>query len=129
MSTHTQTSLPLRLAILASSLIFSGSLPAQELAPLNLRSTASFTILAATTITTTGGGTINGNIGLSPGTGAAIHLTHPQVVGTIYAVDATGPPGSVIAPELLRTAKGDLTLAYNKARNLVPLHTALRLVS
>lgn len=114
---------PLGLAIITTSLIFSESLSAQELAPLNLRSTASFTILAATTITTTGGGTINGNIGLSPGTGAAIHLTAPQVAGTIYAVDATGPPGSVIAPELLDTAKGDLTLAYNEAKDLVPIPT------
>lgn len=90
---------------------------------MNLRSTASFTILAATTITSTGDGAINGDVGLSPGTGAAIHVRHPQVTGTIYAVDAAGPPGSVIAPAFLATAKGDLTKAYNTARDLAPTPT------
>ncbi len=97
-----------------------GLLLAAGPAPVNLRSTASFTILAATTITTYGGGAINGDAGLSPGTGAAIHLTAEQVNGTIYAVDAAGPPGSVIAPALLETAMGDLTSAYNEARDRVP---------
>ncbi len=96
-------------------------------AAVNLRSTASFTILAATTITTTGGGAIHGNIGLSPGTGAAIHLTHPQVTGTIYAVDAAGPPGAVIAPALLETAMGDLTRAFEAARDAVPVPTGIYL--
>src|SRR5471030_3019552 len=48
-------------------------------APVNLRSVAHFTILAGATITTTGGGVINGDIGASPITGAAILLTQPQV--------------------------------------------------
>src|ERR1035437_8714067 len=60
-------------------------------APVDLGSAAHFTILAGATITTTGGGIINGDIGASPITGAAIHLTQAQVNGTIYAVDATGP--------------------------------------
>jgi hypothetical protein len=90
-------------------------------AAVNLRSTASFTILAATTITTTGGGAINGDVGVSPGTGAGIHITHPQVTGTIYAVDAAGPPASVIAPAFLDTAMGDLTKAYIQARDAVPV--------
>ena len=108
--------------VLATALLApQGLLLAAGPAPLNLRSTASFTILAATTITTTGGGAINGDVGLSPGTGAAIHLTASQVKGTIYAVDAAGPPGSVIAPSLLEIAKGDLTAVYNEARDLVPV--------
>ncbi len=113
---------PLTGLILATALLIPQGLAlAAGPAPLNLRSTASFTILAATTITTTGGGSINGDIGLSPGTGAAIHLTHPQVTGTIYAVDATGPPGAVIAPAFLDTAMGDLTKAYIQARDAVPV--------
>jgi hypothetical protein len=90
-------------------------------ASVDLRSAAHFTILAGATITTTGGGIINGDIGASPITGAAIHLTQAQVNGIIYAVDAAGPAGSVIDPALLTTAKGDLTTAFNDARDRTPI--------
>jgi hypothetical protein len=43
------------------------------------------------------------------------------VNGTIYAVDAAGPSGSVIAPALLLTAKGDLTTAFNDAAGRTPV--------
>ena len=92
-------------------------------APVDLGSCAHFTILAGATITTTGGGVINGDIGASPITGAAIHLTQAQVNGTIYTVDAAGPAGSVIAPALLTTAKGDLTAAFNDAAGRLPAPT------
>ncbi len=111
------------ICIVAATLIPQGLLLAAGPAAVNLRSAAPFTILAATTITTTGGGTINGNVGLSPNAGSAIHLTQAQVNGTIYAVDGTGPPGSVIAPSLLGAAMGDLTTAYNEARDRVPSPT------
>jgi hypothetical protein len=90
-------------------------------APVNLGSTAHFTILAGAAITTTGGGVINGDVGASPITGAAIHLTQAQVNGTIYTVDAAGPAGSVIAPALLSTAMGDLTTAMNDAAGRTPI--------
>jgi hypothetical protein len=86
-----------------------------------LGSAAHFTILAGAAITTTGGGIVNGDVGASPITGAAIHLTQAQVNGTIYAVDATGPAGSVIDAALLLTAKGDLTTAYNDAAGRTPI--------
>ena len=89
-------------------------------APVDLGSAAHFTILAGAAITTTGGGVIKGDVGASPITGAAIHLTQPQVSGKIYAVDAAGPPGAVIAPALLLTAKGDLTTAHNDAADRTP---------
>jgi len=89
-------------------------------APVDLKSAAHFTVLAGAAVTTTGGGVINGDVGASPITGAAIHLTQAQVNGVIYAVDAAGPAGSVIAPALLLTAKGDLTTAYNDARDRTP---------
>jgi hypothetical protein len=92
-------------------------------APVDLGSAAHFTILAGATITTTGGGIINGDVGASPITGAAIHLAQAQVNGTIYAVDAAGPAGSVIAPALLTTAKGDLTTAFNDAAGRLPAPT------
>lgn len=88
--------------------------------PVDLRSASSFTILAGATITTTGGGAIGGDVGASPITGAAIQLTDEQVNGTIYAVDAAGPAGSVIDPALLTEAKGDLKTAYNFAAGLTP---------
>jgi hypothetical protein len=92
-------------------------------APVDLGSAAQFTILAGAAITTTGGGIINGDVGASPITGAAIHLTQAQVNGTIYAVDAAGPAGSVIAAALLTTAKGDLTTAINDAAGRLPAPT------
>jgi copper(I)-binding protein len=85
-------------------------------APVDLRSTADFVILSGAAITTTGGGIVTGNVGASPITGAAIHLTCAQVNGTIYTVDPAGPlPCRVIDSTLLTTAKGDLTIAYNDA--------------
>ena len=72
-------------------------------------------------MTTTGGGTINGDVGAYPITGAAIHLTDAQVNGTIYAVDAAGPAGSVIDATLLLEAKGALTAAYNDAAGRTPI--------
>ena len=97
-----------------------GTLVAAGPAPVNLGSAAHFTILAGAAITTTGGGIVNGDVGASPITGAAIHLTQAQVNGTIYAVDAAGPAGSVIDAALLLTAKGDLTTAYNDAAGRTP---------
>jgi ice-binding like protein len=90
-------------------------------APVDLGSAAPFTILAATTISTTGGGVINGNVGLSPGTGAGIGIPAAQVNGTIYEVDAAGPAGAVTDPALLTQAMSDLTTAYNDAANRTPV--------
>ena len=85
------------------------------LAPVNLGSTAHFTILAGAAITSTGGGAINGDVGAYPIAGSGIGVTAAQVNGTIYETDATGPPGAVIAPALLLAAKNDLTTAMNDA--------------
>ena len=92
-------------------------------APIHLGSTAHFTILAGAAITTTGGGMINGDIGASPIAGSGIHLPAAQVNGTIYAVDASGPAGSVTDVPRLTAAKGDLTTAYNEARDRTPVPT------
>lgn len=84
-------------------------------APVNLGSTANFTILAGAAVTTTGGGVINGDIGASPIAGSAIGIPCDQVNGTIYEVDASGPPCAVVNPTLLSQAKSDLTTAMNDA--------------
>src|ERR1017187_2885290 len=90
-------------------------------APVNLGSAAHFTILAGAAVTTTGGGIVNGDVGASPITGSAIPLTQAQVNGTIYAVVVAGPAGTVIDPDLLLTAKGDLTTAFNDAAGRTPI--------
>jgi hypothetical protein len=91
-------------------------------APVNLGSTAHFAILAGAAITTTGGGTIKGDVGASPIAGAAIAIPSELVDGIIYSVDATCTATSfVIDPALLTTAKGDLTIAYNDAAGRTPI--------
>lgn len=111
----------LRAAILGVIFVISQlTVPAAGPPPVNLGSAAHFTILAGATITTTGGGVINGDVGASPIAGSAIYLTAAQVNGTIYTVDSTGPAGSVMDPTLLTTAKGDLTTAYNDAAGRTP---------
>jgi hypothetical protein len=109
---------PFLLALAVGSEVF-----AAGPAPVDLRSTAPFAILAGAGITSTGGGTINGNVGASPIAGSAIGVTCPQVNGTIYAVDASGPACAVIDSTLLTTAKGDLTTAYNDAAGRTPTPT------
>ncbi len=105
---------------LALSFSLAGIALADGPAPIDLGSAAHFTILAGAAITTTGGGIINGDIGASPISGTAIHLTQAQVNGHIYAVDAGGPAGSIIDAALLLTAKGDLKTAYNAAAGRMP---------
>jgi hypothetical protein len=114
--------IPLKGIALATALMVPhGTLLAAGPPPVDLGSAARFTILAGAAVTTTGGGIINGDVGASPITGAAILLTQAQVNGTIFASDATGPAGSVIAPALLLAAKGDLTTAYNDAAGRTPV--------
>jgi hypothetical protein len=70
-------------------------------APVALGSATTFAVLAGSTATSTGGSTVNGDLGVNPGT----TLTGaPTVNGTIHLGDA-----AAIA------AQGDLTTAYNDA--------------
>lgn len=85
-----------------------------------------FAILAGTPGITDAGNAsvIQGDVGLSPATGAGIGLTCSQVTGTIYSVDATGPlPCRVTDGPLLVTAKNDLTAAYDDAAGRTPVAT------
>lgn len=84
--------------------------------PVNLGSAAGFAILSKAGITDIPASAITGNVGTSPITGAAIGLTCPEVVGTIYSVDATGPlPCVQNNATLLTTAVSDEELAYADA--------------
>ena len=104
------------LVLAVASLVPIGTLEAAGSAPVVLGSVTSFSMLADRAISSTGGGIIDGNVGLCPGTGASITgLLTNQVNGIIYTVDGTGPPGSVANPGLLSTARVDMTTAYNDA--------------
>ena len=84
--------------------------------PVNLGSAAGFAILSKAGITDVPASKVTGNVGTSPITGAAIGLTCPEVTGTIYAADATGPlPCVVNNATLLTTAVSDQELAYTDA--------------
>lgn len=92
----------------------------------NLGGASPFAILAGTPNITDAGNlsVINGNVGLSPATGAGIGLLCSQVTGTIYSVDAAGPlPCRVTNGPLMVTAKNNLTAAYTDAAGRTPLTT------
>src|SRR5580658_9533033 len=83
--------------------VISTSLMAQSVRTLvNLGTAGNFVILSKTGITDVPTSAIVGNIGASPITGAAIHVSCAEVVGTIYAVDGAGPaPCAVMNSSLL----------------------------
>lgn len=91
---------------------------------LDLKSTASYVILAGSSITGIPPCAMIGDIGLSPAAGSFITgFDSSNVTGIIYVVDASGPVGSVIDPSRLTTAKGDITIAYNDAAGRTPVPT------
>ena len=105
------------IAVLAIVFVFSLTGPTAVFAATSpdLGVADSFSILAGTPNITDAGGAsdITGDVGLSPATGAGIGLLSAQVDGTIYAVDAAGPAGSIVAPGTLTQAKSDLEDAYD----------------
>ena len=75
-----------------------------------------FAILSKSGITNVYRSAVTGDIGTSPITGAAIHLTCAEVTGTIYTVDAAGPlPCRVINARRLTTAVSNMQTAYTDA--------------
>jgi Ice-binding-like len=95
-------------------------------APVNLGTAGDFVILAESAITNVPASAVTGNVGLSPGTGAAIGLTCPQVTGKIYSVDAAGPLPCVISDATRLTAAiGDKGTAYTDAAGRAPDYTEL----
>ncbi len=113
----------LGLVLAAAALMIPNRTLAAGPAPVDLRSAAHFTILAGAAITSTGGGSVNGDVGAYPIAGSAIGVTCAQVNGTIFAPDATGPACAVIDSGLLLAAKNDLTTAFNDARDRTPVPT------
>lgn len=83
---------------------------------IDLGSAGNFTVLSKSGITDVFKTSIDGDIGTSPITGAAIGLTCGEVNGIIYTVDAAGPlPCSVTDPTRLTLGVGDMEAAYNDA--------------
>ena len=95
-------------------------------AAVDLQSATPFAILSGTPSITDAGNAsvINGDVGLSPATGAGIGLLCSQVTGTIYSVDAAGPlPCRVTNGPLMVTAKNDLTAAFTDVAGRTPVST------
>ena len=76
--------------------------------PVGLGTTDSFAVLANSTVTNTGPSTVNGDLGVSPGT-AVTGFPPGTVNGTIHAADAVAGQ-----------AQSDLTTAYNDAAGRTP---------
>jgi hypothetical protein len=84
-------------------------------AVVNLGVSGNFVILSKSGITDVYKSDVTGDIGTSPITGAAMVISCPEVTGTIYSVDAAGPPCRVTNATLLTTAIGDMQAAYTDA--------------
>jgi len=84
--------------------------------PVALGTAGTFAILSKSGVTNVYASAINGNVGASPITGAAVHLTCPEVqTGTIFTVDAAGPACAVTDDTFLTAVVGDMEIAYNDA--------------
>jgi hypothetical protein len=86
--------------------------------PVDLGTAENFVILSKTGITeaTPASTTINGNIGTSPITGAAITVACSEMAtGDVYTVDAAGPACRVVDPVGMTTAVSDMETAYTDA--------------
>ncbi|MBA4370996.1 MAG: hypothetical protein C0418_05400 [Coriobacteriaceae bacterium] len=98
--------------VVAISLVALLATPAMSVAaqaPVNLGTTSSFAILAGSTITNTGPTTINGDVGLHPGT-AFTGQSGVTLNGALHLTDAVA-----------LTAKNDLVTAYNDAAGRTPV--------
>ncbi|MBR9974643.1 MAG: DUF3494 domain-containing protein [Bacteroidetes bacterium] len=95
------------LAIFGPSVAFS-----QSPAPLDLGCTETFAVLAGSTVTSTGATIVDGNIGLSPGTGIVGFPPATVINGSIHINDA-----------LANSGQGCLTTAYNDAAGRTPIPT------
>lgn len=115
-------------ALLAAPMVAQAQTAPQAHAPVKLGSAGTFALLSKTGITNVYASRINGDVGASPITGAAIGLTCGEIAtGILYTVNAAGPlPCSVTAATLLTSAVGDMQTAYTDAAGRVrPDYTEL----
>jgi hypothetical protein len=108
------------LGAMALCLTTASTAAAQGPLPVYLGSAGTFALVGQTGITDVYASAIGGDVGTSPTTGAAILLSCPEVSGTIYSVDSTGPaPCAVIDPVFLTSVVLDMQAAYDDAANRV----------
>ena len=95
-------------------------------APVRLGTAGSFAILSKSGITDVYASAVNGNVGTSPITGAALLLSCGEVTGRIFVVDAAGPPCATNDATSLTAAVLDMESAYLDAEGRVsPDYTEL----
>ena len=106
----------LALPSLLAAILIASAAHAGSPATVDLGLSRGFVILTQSGITDVPTSRVTGNIGTSPITGAADHLTCNEVTGLVFSVDAAGPaPCSIIDPSTLTTAVGDMQTAYSDA--------------
>jgi hypothetical protein len=116
----TTTTRPLRLlAVLGATTLALALVPAAAASaattidgPIGLGTAASYGVLGSSTVTNTGPTTVDGDVGLSPGS-AVVGFTGPPTGGSY-----TGELN--VANDAAATARADLTTAYNVAAGLSP---------
>jgi hypothetical protein len=112
--------------ILAATLLYAGTSYAAGPLPVDLGIAKFFVILSETGISDVSASAVTGNIGISPITGAADHLSCTEVTGHILSVDAAGPaPCSKAKPVELSRSIGAMETAYTDAAGRTPDVTEL----
>jgi hypothetical protein len=90
----------------------------QDKRPVSLGKAQDFAILAYSNISSTPTSSINGKVGLMPGTRDMIKLTGAEVAGG--DIDIMAADDETTPPNLLSNAKVDMVTAYTKASGLAP---------
>jgi hypothetical protein len=93
-------------------------------APVRLGTSGTFAILSKTGITDVYASAVNGDVGTSPITGAALLLSCGEVTGRVFVVDAAGPPCAIHDATTLTAAVGDMETAYLDAAGRVSPNVA-----
>ena len=88
-------------------------------APVRLGTAGTFAILSKTGITDVYASAVNGDVGTSPITGAALLLSCGEVTGRIFVVDAAGPPCAINDATTLTASVLDMETAYLDAEGRV----------
>jgi hypothetical protein len=107
--------------LFAAATLYAQTAAAAGPAPVSLGIAKYFVILSETGIADVSASAITGNVGTSPITGAADHLTCTEVTGHVLSVDAAGPaPCSKASASALTRSIGAMETAYTDAAGRTP---------